>query len=382
MCTLLLMVAGVFQRSLWNLRAQETGYREEGLLVADVEMWPPGESSEARRDEVFEALRARASSLPGVEIAAFSHAAQLSASGASFRYQIRIPGSPDMTGDEAIATEQRVTPGFLAAMGTRQIAGRDFSETDQEGSLHVALVNETFVRQFALGTSPVGRRLVKEGGSRKVNTIEIVGVVEDAKWVNLRDEVPAMYYVPYRQQSGSPAVRFAIRAGGDLDVLASGLLGTARALDPQIVLRNVVPFREVVNRTLVVERLVAQVSASFGALALLIAAVGLYGVVAYSVVRRRREIGVRIAVGASSSSVEWMVVRESLVLVGAGIAIGLPAAFFVTRLTSSMLFGLSPGDPTTVVATVTTLATATLAASLVPAHRAAHMDPVVVLRED
>jgi ABC-type antimicrobial peptide transport system permease subunit len=144
----------------------------------------------------------------------------------------------------------------------------------------------------------------------------------------------------------------------------------------------VAPFREVVSRSLLVERLVAQVSVAFGALALLIAAVGLYGVLAYGVARRRREIGVRIAVGASRSAVEWMFLRESFVLLAAGLAIGLPAAILLIRLVSSMLYGLGPQDPAAMASVVAVLAFATAAASFVPARRAASIDPIVALREE
>jgi ABC-type antimicrobial peptide transport system permease subunit len=147
-------------------------------------------------------------------------------------------------------------------------------------------------------------------------------------------------------------------------------------------LSNVVPFREIVNRTLVTERLVAQVSSAFAILGLLIACVGLYGLLAYAVVRRRREIGIRIAVGASPGRVEWMMVRESLTLVAAGVAIGVPAAIAITRLVSSMLFGLAPGDPLTIAAVMAALTTATLVAAYLPARRAAGVDPTRVLREE
>jgi putative ABC transport system permease protein len=173
-----------------------------------------------------------------------------------------------------------------------------------------------------------------------------------------------------------------IRTSGDPDALASGLSQAAQAIDRRIRLRNVVPFREIVNRTLVIERLVTHVSVAFGVLALLIAAVGLYGVLAYSVVRRRREIGVRIAVGAPPRSVEWMVLRESLMLLACGAAIGVPAAMLVTRLVSSMLFGLSPHDPGSIAAALTTLTGATVAAAYIPARRAANMDPILALREE
>lgn len=212
--------------------------------------------------------------------------------------------------------------------------------------------------------------------------MEIVGVVGDSKWLNLRDDSPAMYYRPYSQQPGSPAVRLAIRTSGDLEALARELRRTAQAIDQRIVLTNVVPFRDIVNRTLVVERLVGQVSTAFGVLALLIAAVGLYGVLAYTVARRRREIGVRIALGAPPGAVEWMILHESLTLLACGVVIGVPLALVVTRFLASMLFGLGPNDPGTIGAAIVILTLATTAAAYLPARQAATTNPILALREE
>ena len=191
-----------------------------------------------------------------------------------------------------------------------------------------------------------------------------------------------MYYRPYRQMGGTPIVRFALRTSGDPNAVAPLLIQAAQSVDRRMAVRNVVPFREIVNRTLVIERLIAHVSAAFAVLALLTAAVGLYGVLAYSVVRRRREIGVRIAIGARPGAVEWMIVRESLVLLACGVALGIPASMMITRLVSSLLFGLSPQDPATIIAALSALAIATMAAAYVPAKRAARIDPIVALREE
>jgi len=378
MCTLLLMLAGVFLRSLQNLRGQDTGYQEDRLLVSDVE--PPREFSEDRRDQLIEELRARVAALPGVQIAAFSHIGQLS--GGALEYRIGFPGRVYREGEVPLVIEQRISPGFLTAMGTALTAGRDLTDADGPRSTPVAIVNEAFASRFLPGVNPLGQRFFQESGSRSRELMEIVGVVKNSKWVNLRADAPPMYYRPYQQQGGSPVVRLAIRTSGDLETLAAGLRQTAQSIDRRIRLSHVVPFGEIVNSTLVIERLVAHVSAAFGVLALMIAAVGLYGVLAYGVTRRRREIGVRIAIGASPGSVEWMILRESLVLFGIGCLIGVPAAILVNRQLSSMLFGLSPQDPGTVASALVTLAIATVAASYLPARRAASIDPMLALREE
>ncbi len=315
----------------------------------------------------------------GVEIAGFSHVGQLS--GGAIAFRVGFPGRARPEHDATII-EQRISPRFFSAMGTPLTAGRDFTPADDDRAPLVAIVNESFVRRFLPRQDPIGARFFREGGSRSGESMEIVGIVKDSKWVNLRDDSPAMYYRPYRQMGGTPTVRLALRTSGDPNRLAGDLVRAAQSIDRRMTLSNVVPFREIVNGTLVIERLVAQVSAAFGLLALLIAAVGLYGVLAYGVARRRREIGLRMAVGARPGTIERMFLGESLTLLAAGVAIGLPLAILVTRFVSSMLFGLSPQDPVSIGVGLTALTVATVAAAYLPARRAAAIDPVVALRED
>ena len=376
MCTALLVIAGVFLRTLQNLRGQDAGYREEGLLVADVQ--PPADSDD-RRDQYIEALLARIAALPGVAIAAFSHIGQLDG---AIEFRIGFPGHDTPKDDLPLMIEQRISPGFLQAMGNPVIAGRDFAWSDDVHAPLVAIVNESFARRFFPGQDPLGGRFYRASGTFGGEPMTIVGVVRDSRWENLRHDPSPMYYRPYRQMGGTPVVRFAIRSSGDLNVLAGQLRPIARSIDPAFVLTNVVPFREIVDRTLVIERLVAQVSTAFGLLALSIAAVGLYGVQAYSVARRRREIGVRMAVGARPHAIAWMFLRESLVLLVVGLALGLPLALVITRLVSSMLFGLGPHDPASIGVALGVLTAATLAAAWLPARRAATIDPIGALRDD
>jgi predicted permease len=378
LCTALLIVAGVFLRTLQNLRGQDAGYREDRLLVADVGF--PRDYPEALRDQLIEELRTRAQGLPGVEVAAFSHTGQLS--GGAIEFGVGFPGRDGPAGGDSSVIEQRISPGFLRAMGTTLTAGRDFAAADDERAPPVAIVNESFAKRFLPGTNPIGARFYRQGGSHSGELMEIVGVAKDSKWINLRDDSPAMYYRPYRQMGGTPAVRLAIRTAGDAEPVSRALLGMTQSIDRGIALANVVPFREIVNRTLVIERLVAQVSAWFGALALLIAAVGLYGVLAFSVARRRREIGLRIAVGANPGTIERLFLKESLALVAVGVALGIPLATVVTRFVSSMLFGLAPHDPASIGIACAAVTLVTIAAAYGPARSAARTDPIVALREE
>ena len=376
-CTVLLMVAGVFLRSVQNLRGQDAGYAAQQLLVADVG-FPGGD--EDRRDAQLDELRSRIAALPGVQVAAYSNLGQLS--GGAFEWRIGFPDRPFQREEAPAVIEHRVTPGFLAAMGTRLYDGRDFAATDVATSPLVAIVNDLFAAAYFPGRNPIGQRFFHDGGSRSRQPMEIVGVVQSAKWLSLRQAPRPMYYRPYAQQGGTPVVRFAIRASGDVEALAAIVSATATAIDRDVRLSNVVPFEEIVNRGLLTERLVAHVSTGFGSLGLLIAAIGLYGVLAYNVTRRRREIGMRIAVGASPGTVERMFLRESFVLFGIGLAIGIPLALIVTRSISSMLYGIGPQDPAAVAAVAAVLALATAAAAVVPARRAASIDPIVALREE
>jgi putative ABC transport system permease protein len=381
MCTALLVVASVFVRTVQNLRGQEAGYREDHLLVAEVTF--PRTYAESRRDPLIEELRARVAALPGVEVAAFSHVGQLTGSAIEYRLSLSFPGQAGLEPIETTVFEQRISPEFFRAMANPVIHGREFLRSDDERAPVVSIVNEAFVRRFLSGRDPVGARFFRDGGSLAGKPIEIVGVVRDSKWLNLRDDSPAMYYIPYRQMGGTPIVRLAIRTSeGRTPLPSQDLIAVARSIDKEIMLSNIIPFSEVVSRTLVTERLVAQVSAAFGGFALLIAGLGLYGVLAYNVARRRREIGLRIAIGARPGMVERMFLAESMIVAVCGVTLGIPVAILVTRLASSMLFGLSPYDPASIGIAIAALTSVAIAAAYLPARSAARTDPLVVLREE
>jgi predicted permease len=272
----------------------------------------------------------------------------------------------------------RVSPDFFAAMGTPVLRGRDFTDGDDANSPQVAIVNEAFAHQFFPGKNPLGGHFGIDGPVSS-GAIEIVGVVKNTKLTTLREGSPSMYYRPARQR-GIPTAAFAVRSTGDLNALAAGLLRAAHDVDARLAVKDVAPFHEVVDRTLLTERLVAQVSSGFGILALLVASIGLYGVLAYGVARRTREIGIRTALGASRGNVHWLVLRESLLLFCLGLAAGVPASLMATRSVAPMLFGLAPADLTTIVVAALVLLGAVLAASYLPARRATKIDPMEALR--
>lgn len=377
-CVVLLLVGGVFLQTVRNLRGQEAGYREEGLLLAQVS--PPMELPAHGRDELIEVLRARAASLPQVEAAGFSHIAQLS--GGAIAYRVGFPGQVLSDSEAPAVFEQRISPGFLSAMGTPLIGGRDFTHADHASSQPVALVNQAFVRRFLPDGDPLGQRFYAHGRAPSGEPMEIVGLVTDSKWLNLREDPPPMYYRPYAQRGGTPVVRLSIRTSGNLDTLAKALVQTAQSIHPEMVLDDVVPFREIVNRTLVIERLIAQVSGALAAVAVLIVCLGVFGVLAFSVAGRTREIGVRIALGATRGRVQWLVLRESLLMLAAGVPAGLFAASFATRVAGPMLYGLAPTDARITAAVVAVLVLVSLSAAYVPARRAGRVDAIIALRAE
>jgi hypothetical protein len=265
-------------------------------------------------------------------------------------------------------------------MATPLLAGRDFSDADGSGAHRVAVVNETFAQQFFPGNDPLGHHFRTDEESPFAD-LEVVGVVKDTRLGDLREEASPIYYQPYRERSRGTTT-LALRGSGDPRRWAPVLEKLAREIDPRWRLRDVVPFAEIEDRSLVVERLVAQTSSAFGGLAILVAAIGLYGVLALAVTRRTKEIGLRIALGASRGGVQWMVVREALLLVAGGIAMGVPAALAASRYVATMLYGLKPGDAGNIGATVVSMTIVAVTAALVPAVRAARVDPMVALRCD
>ncbi len=375
LCTVLLIGAGLFLRSLRSLRTLDPGFESTQLIVADVRADSP---LTVRRH--LETLRSRAAALPGVTAAGYSHIRQLS--GFDITANIEIEGRPAAANEKSEKNEAsglHISPGFFAAMGTPVLAGRDFSDHDNPTARPVAIVNQAFARRFfPAPQDPIGRHFGIDGPASAA-AFEIVGVVKDTRWTDLRTAPAAMYYRP-ALQAGAGSATLAVRASTDLATLSAALRQTAHDLDPHLTLNDMVPFTEMEDRNLVIERMVAQVSTAFGLLALMVACIGLYGVLAYNVARRTREIGIRMALGASRRAVQWIVLRESLLLLALGFTLGLPAALATTRLIATMLYGLTPADPVTIAAALATLTTIALAASFLPARRASRVDPQIALR--
>ncbi len=377
----LVLVVGalLFSRSLGKLLAADAGFRQEGVLIAQIDssrMNLPNEGRESFKRELLERIKA----VNGVESAAASNVVLLS--GNAWGNDVWMDGAD--SSERKPVNLARVTPGFFKTLDITQLAGRDFDDRDTSSSPQVAVVNEEFARQVAGGANPVGRSFWVEArpGGVPETRYEIVGLVKATKYSEVREELQPVVYFPMSQ-----ATRFGqfdqilISSNAPLAQLTDGLRRAVGELSPRSTIQFQV-LREQVLNSLVRERLMATLSGLFGLLALLLACVGLYGLVSYGVASRTHEIGIRLALGAQPRDVRLMILRESLLLVGAGVAVGLPATLAATRLASAFLFGLSPADPVSLSLAVLSLFTAALAAGYLPARRATKISPLTALRYD
>jgi predicted permease len=292
---------------------------------------------------------------------------------------VRVEGYLSKEGEDMNPNFNSVAPGFFETLGIPLVAGRDLGPTDLLAAPKVAVVNEVFARYFFKNESPIGRRF---GLGRRENgyDVEIVGVVRDGKAANLREKTRRFVYVPYTQEERVGGLTFYVRSTVDLDSIGSRLRAAVRRVDASLPVTDMKTMTAQIGESLFVERMVAVLSAAFGLLATVLAAIGLYGVMSYAVTTRTREIGLRVALGADRRAILLLVLREVAALAVLGVAIGLPGGYGLGRLMESQLFGLTARDPLTFgVATVALLATAFLA-GLIPAARAARLDPMTALR--
>jgi putative ABC transport system permease protein len=376
----LIVGAGLFLRTFSSLATLPLGFDRRPVLVAAVNLQPLRLEPEARW-HVLSRLRDAAASTPGVQHAAISVVTPMS--GSSWQYQLELlDGKPIEAADKGVYVNL-VSRDWFKTYGTRLIAGRDFTSADKPGAGTVAIVNEAFARRFTGGENPLGRTVREPSRPSAPNPErEIVGYVADAAYRSLRDPVPPTMYLPFEQNQTPPSsASISVRSatGGPLGltrVLASAL--TAVNSGVAITFR---PIEDQIDAALTQERLVATLSGFFGVLALLLAALGLYGVTAYAVSRRRAEIGLRMALGAAPSGVVSMVLRRVSLLVGLGIVGGLAASLWAATFVTPLLYGLQPRDPVTLTVAALVLGAIGALAGWIPALRASRIDPARVLRD-
>jgi putative ABC transport system permease protein len=373
---LLLIGAGLFTRSLMNLRALDPGFRAARLFAFSVDPSRDGQDF-THRAATLRRIQEELTVEPGV--AAVSAAAVGLMTGNDTSSTVRVEGYQAKEGEDMNPNFNDVAPGFFSTLGIPLLAGREVLDTDVLGAPKVAVVNEAFARYFFKDESPIGRHIgLARGGSGY--DIEIVGLVRDGKSATLREEPPRFVYMPYAQEPRVGGLTFYVRSSAGAGSFGARLRAAVRRVDATLPVTDLKTMEAQIGEALFVERMEAALSAAFGLLATVLAAVGLYGVMSHAVAVRTREIGLRVALGADDRTVLLLVLREVAVLAALGIAIGLPGGYGLGRIVESQLYGLTARDPLTFgVATLALLATA-LVAGLVPALRAARVDPMIALR--
>lgn len=378
----LVMAAGLFIRTFATLTTLDLGFDRHPVLVVDVDA-SRSRVDPAARAALYDAVREAAAAVPGVAGAGVSRITPVSGSG--WNGPIELPGRSDLSERERMSFFNSITPGWFAAYGTSLRAGRDFDQRDTAGAPPVGIVNDTFVRRFLNGVDPIGATVhYRAGPGATIPSVQIVGVVRDAAYRSVRDPVPPVLYFPFAQAhavQAPAAVSLSVRAAGGAPTLLSRTLTSALTAVDQDLSLTFRPLSAYVEGALVRERLMAMLSGFFAALALLLAGIGLYGIAAYTVSRKRAEIGVRIALGADRARVARLVLGGVARPVAIGIAAGAALSLWASKFVATLIYGLEPRDPATFLAAAGVLAGTALLAAWLPARRAARTDPARALRE-
>ena len=374
----LLIGAGLFVSTLRNLRGSDPGFDVEKLVTFKVDPMLNGYTDERGR-QFYRDLTARLSAIPGVSGASLAVVPLLD--GDEWDSTITVEGYTRKTGEDMNPHMQYLTPGFFATIGQKVLLGRDFNDNDDKGAPRVAVVNQKFATKYFGKQNPLGRKIGNGGDPGTKLDITIVGVVSDTKYEDMRHDVPREVYIPHRQVGFVTGMTAYVRTSRPQEQIFSALRAEVRALDPNLPVYDIRTLSAQVDQSLILERMVATLSAIFGGLAAFLAAIGLYGVMAYTVTRRTREIGIRVALGASRGEVMWLVMREALVLVGVGLAVGLPSAWMLTQVVKSQLYGVAPHDPMAIAAGVLLISLIALGAAYAPGRRATLIQPAEALRE-
>jgi predicted permease len=374
----LVLGASLFVRTLVDLNSQEMGFRSEGVLIANVDLRRTG-LTDKERPALFERVRDAVANAPGVQAAAVSVLTPMS--GSTWNNVVTVPGyeAPER---QRLSHFNRVTPDYFRVMGTPLLAGRDISASDRAGAPNVVIVNETFAAKYFNGQSPLGKTfMLGLPGRPDADTYEIVGLAADAKYASLREPPPPTMYTAWAQsETASSGAVITLRVSGAADGYRAAALAAIEGVNKEAVV-NFRSFDDDIRAAAIQERLVASLSAFFGGLALLLAAIGLYGVMSYSVARRRNEIGIRMALGAAPRTVMTLVLSNVAIVTLIGLTAGIALAVGAGRFVNTLLFGLVANDVTMVVIAAITLGSAAALAGYLPARRAAQVDPMVALRE-
>lgn len=380
----LVVGAGLFLRSFAALAYRDLGFDRNRVLVAVVDarksVVPPAE-----RAPLYDRIREAVAAVPGVESVGTSLATPLGNAGVRFTPDITVPGSADKP---ARILTVPVSPDWFRTFGTRIVAGRDFDVRDRAGAANVAIINDAFARRYFGASTPLGRTVVEATSATERRALEIVGLVEDAAFATVRDPVEPTIYKPLAQRldarllTSVPTLSVSIRTVNGLPParVTGSVAAAIGAVDRDFAI-TLQPVSEQLSHFYIRERLLALLSLFFGTLALLLAAIGLYGITAYSVARRRTEIGIRMALGADARRVVRLVLGRVLWLTGIGVVVGSLVGFWAARLVRTLLYGLDARDPLTFAGALLVLALVSALAGWLPARRAARIDPATALRQ-
>jgi len=373
----LLVGAGLLIRTFWELQRVDPGFNQENALVTRLDLPSSKYEEDHQRLAFFGQLIERLSSLPVVQSVGVTQSLPFFG---DYILGFRIEGRPEPPPGEVPATNYyAVSPDYFQAMGIPLLRGRLFTERDRQGTPLVAVINETMAERFFPEDEPIGQRIQLTQGSRTFS--EIVGIVGDVKQYGLDTDAPAQTYEPFLQRPFS-SMNVVVRTAENPAGLNAAVRREVLAIDKDQPLSYVMTLEEQLATSVARERASMRLMTIFGAVALLLAAVGLYGVVAYSVAQRTKELGIRIAFGANSGDVLRLVVRQGMTLALIGVAVGVVAAFAMSRAVASLLYGVTAIDPATFTLVPLVLIAAAFLASCVPAIRVTKLDPLVALREE
>jgi putative ABC transport system permease protein len=385
MATVLLIGAGLMMRSLWALNGVDTGVATGNTLAARVSL-PPARYAEAPRIvATYEELLRTLGTAPGTDAVAVANNLPLSGQGFTISFTVagRAPVAPDQT---PTTLHQIVSPGYFDVLGVRVLRGRGLNDTDRATSARVAVINETMARRHWPDANPIGARVTLDDGVDE--PMEIVGVVSDVRQYGPARAAVSELYAPiaqappivWRWVSGTMSVL--VRGRGSAAELGAQVNRAVWSIDRDLAVFGVTTLDDVLGNSTAPSRLLMYLLAAFAGLAVLLAAVGIYGVIAFTVAQRTRELGIRVALGATASTVRGLVVRHGMVVTATGIGIGMAASFLLTRSLAASLFGVGPTDALTLVSVALLLSAVAAAACVIPARRAARVDPMVALRND
>ncbi len=383
---LLLIGAGLFIRSLRNLRGEGPGFPASSLISFTVD--PTLNSYDGPHSiNLFRELNRNLGAAPGVQSAGLAMIRVLGDD--AWDSTVNVEGYTSKPGEDMNPQFNAISPGYFTTLGVPLVEGRDFSDRDTTAIRHtgipfpvpnVIIVNEKLAKHYFGERNPLGRHIGFGNEPGAVADMEIIGVVKDFRYRDIRGEIPRQAFIPYLALPFAMNMTTYVRTGLPPNQVFSTIRHTVAGLDGNLPVYNLRTIESTIDASLLNERLVASLAALFGALATLLAMIGLYGVMAYTVEQRTREIGIRVALGAQRGNVVWLVMKEVVVMIGSGFAVGLPAAWMSSKLLESMLYGIRPNDPISIVFAIVVLGGIALIAGYIPATRVSRIDPLTALR--